>query len=54
MSKHKDKPLCAVNGCFTMGKLRGICRHPTLGRPFKCAAHGNKKCEHRIPVKPIG
>ena len=49
----KNKPLCAVNGCFKYGKLMGICKHSSVGEPVKCMAHGNKKCEHKIPVATL-
>lgn len=50
MTKKKQKPKCAVNGCFKFGKLMGLCRHISVGEASICHAHGNFKCEHKIPV----
>ena len=52
--KKKDKPLCAVNGCLRAGNLRGICMYSSVGEPTRCVAHGNRKCEHKIPVGKQG
>ncbi len=46
----KQKPKCAVNGCFRRGKLMGMCRHISVSSESICHAHGNLKCEHKIPV----
>lgn len=38
---------CAVSGCLgRIGKAFALCAKSGTGG--KCAAHGNKKCEHKI------